>query len=140
MSPEQINQSKYNEKCDIWSLGCLLCEMATLYPPFQAKNQIQLSHKIKSGKIENLPKSENQSKELIRVVEWCLYLDPNKRPSASQLIGIPRVSNILKAIKLKNLSLQVDKIKEKNILIENEIKTNNNKLKSLESELDKNNK
>lgn len=55
MSPEQVNQLRYDEKCDIWALGCLLHEMATLQPPFQAKNQVQLAQKIRSGKIENMP-------------------------------------------------------------------------------------
>jgi len=36
MSPEQINDSKYNEQSDIWSLGCIIYELAALKPPFQA--------------------------------------------------------------------------------------------------------
>ena len=36
MSPEQINEQKYNEKCDIWSLGCILYELCALRPPFRA--------------------------------------------------------------------------------------------------------
>lgn len=30
MSPEQIDDGKYNEKCDIWSLGCIIYELASL--------------------------------------------------------------------------------------------------------------
>lgn len=34
MSPEQINETNYNEKTDIWSAGCVLYEMVALRPPF----------------------------------------------------------------------------------------------------------
>lgn len=49
MSPEQINNLKYNEKSDIWSAGCLLYEMASLIPAFNAANPLSLAVKIKNG-------------------------------------------------------------------------------------------
>ena len=36
MSPEQINDQKYNERSDIWSTGCILYEVAALRAPFEA--------------------------------------------------------------------------------------------------------
>jgi NIMA (never in mitosis gene a)-related kinase len=38
MSPEQLTDGKYTEKSDVWSTGCILYEMASLHPPFEAKN------------------------------------------------------------------------------------------------------
>ena len=55
MSPEQINEQSYNEKSDIWSLGCILYELAALRPPFKAANHLALAIKIKSGKFERIP-------------------------------------------------------------------------------------
>ncbi len=55
MAPEQVNEVPYNEKCDIWSLGCLVYELAAKAPPFEAHNQLALAVKIKAGKINRLP-------------------------------------------------------------------------------------
>jgi len=55
MSPEQINEQRYNEKSDIWSLGCIIYEMAALRPPFKAQNHLSLAMKIKAGKYDRIP-------------------------------------------------------------------------------------
>jgi serine/threonine protein kinase len=66
MSPEQINEQAYNEKSDIWSLGCILYELAALRPPFKANNQLALALKIKTGKFDRIP--ETYSDELQWVI------------------------------------------------------------------------
>lgn len=70
MSPELINEQKYNEKSDIWSLGCIIYEMAALRPPFKAQNHLSLAMKIKAGKFDRIP--DRYSEDLWRVIEWML--------------------------------------------------------------------
>lgn len=55
MSPEQINEAQYNEKTDIWSLGCILYEIIALRPPFEASNHLALAKRIIQGQIERIP-------------------------------------------------------------------------------------
>ena len=55
MSPELVNEKNYNEKTDIWSLGCLIYELAALRPPFEASNQVALAMKINNGKYSRIP-------------------------------------------------------------------------------------
>ena len=55
MAPELIEDQTYNEKIDIWAIGCILYEMCAKSPPFSAKNILQLAMKIKRGKIRRIP-------------------------------------------------------------------------------------
>ena len=38
LSPELCEEKPYNNKSDIWSLGCVLYELCTLRHPFEAMN------------------------------------------------------------------------------------------------------
>ncbi|GFR95863.1 serine/threonine-protein kinase Nek2 [Elysia marginata] len=55
MSPELVNNQSYNEKSDIWSLGCMLYELCALAPPFTATNEGELKRKIRIGQFPRLP-------------------------------------------------------------------------------------
>lgn len=99
MSPEQIKESKYNEKSDIWSAGCVLYEMAALKPPFEAANQLSLAEKIKNGKFDRLP--SKYSEELQRVVAWMLRVNPEERPTVDDLLNVPQISLRLREKRLK---------------------------------------
>lgn len=41
-SPEIWENCPYDNKCDVWSLGCVIYQMATLTPPFLAKSMDML--------------------------------------------------------------------------------------------------
>ena len=126
MSPEQIDETKYNEKSDIWSLGCFLYELTTFKPPFQAKNQIMLAMRIKSGKVEKINK--RYSEELWRVISLMLNVNFEKRPSSDELLNIPQVSIRIREKKIKDT---LNKIK----ILEDKLKIKEKELKIREDEL-----
>ena len=144
MSPEQISESRYNEKSDIWSLGCILYEFASLSPPFEALNAPALAVKIRAGKFDRLP--TRYSDELQRVIVWMLNLDSNLRPSVDELLSLPQVSLRLRERKLRetqnSLKKREEELKKKEAEIiqmetENrnkrlELEERENKLKELE--------
>lgn len=69
-SPEVWKDQPYNNKSDIWSLGCVIYEMAALSPPFKAANMDGLFRAVLSGSYPKLP--EFYSEELQRVIRHLL--------------------------------------------------------------------
>lgn len=110
MSPEQIDEKEYNERSDIWSLGCFLFELATFNPPFEATNHLSLALKIKNGKVERIP--SRFSEELNRVIAWMLSIDQSKRPSIEDLLNLPHVSLRLRERRLKDNMAKLKKIED----------------------------
>lgn len=54
-SPEVWNEKPYSAKCDIWSLGCVLHELATFKPPFMSNDMKTLKKLIVSGVYRRIP-------------------------------------------------------------------------------------
>jgi serine/threonine protein kinase len=131
MSPEQIEELEYNEKSDIWSLGCFLYEISSLTPPFEASNHLSLANKIKLGKFDRIP--TRYSEELFRIINWMLNVEPSKRPTLADLINIPNVSLRLRERRLKDNIAKYKYLEEMHKLKENELQSKEKNLKEFEN-------
>lgn len=83
LSPELCEERPYDDKSDMWALGCLTYEMAVLQPPFVAANQVALAEKIVRAEPREIPASF--SLELQFLVSRLLEKNPRERPSAEQV-------------------------------------------------------
>ncbi|XP_008568242.1 PREDICTED: serine/threonine-protein kinase Nek3 [Galeopterus variegatus] len=83
--PEIWENLPYNNKSDIWSLGCILYELCVLKHPFQANSWKNLILKICQGSISPLP--SHYSYELQCLIKQMFKRNPSHRPSATTLLS-----------------------------------------------------
>ncbi|CAL4935480.1 unnamed protein product [Urochloa decumbens] len=96
MAPEVINPKKmYGPSADIWSLGCTVLEMLTRQIPFPNVEWTNAFFMI--GRGEQPPIPNYLSKEAQDFIGQCVRVDPENRPSASQLLEHPFVNRPLRA-------------------------------------------
>ena len=86
-SPEVWNDKPYDTKSDIWSMGCVLYEMASLKPPFRAKNMEGLYKKVMEGKVIRIP--TKFTNDLFRIIQILLQVKPEKRPTCGEILQNP---------------------------------------------------
>ncbi|XP_078536219.1 serine/threonine-protein kinase Nek8 isoform X1 [Lissotriton helveticus] len=87
ISPELCEGKPYNQKSDIWALGCVLYELASLKRAFEAANLPALVLKIMSGTFA--PISDRYTPELRHLILSMLNLDPSKRPQLREIMAHP---------------------------------------------------
>lgn len=97
LAPEIWKNEVYSYKCDVFSLGCVLYEMAALKVPFEASTLPDLYKKITQGIISKIPGS--YSDDLYSVIKLCLKVDPRQRPTVEELLNNPIVASRIKLLK-----------------------------------------
>jgi NIMA (never in mitosis gene a)-related kinase len=108
-SPEVWEEKPYDSKSDIWSLGCVMYEMITLRPPFQAKSMEELYKKVMRGIFPKL--SSKYSEDLSDVIKLMIQVEAGARPSCEELLKMPMIT---KRIEFFNNNKDIDITEEQN--------------------------
>ena len=124
MAPEIINEKPYNNKVDIWALGCIIHELCTLNFCFESNSVIGLVRIIQKNQRKKINK-EIYGEELQNLIDSLLIEDPNKRPS---------IEDILQIITLQYRNHIIENIEK--IFEEDEVYENYRIEKNIENSLD----
>lgn len=97
-APELLNGETYSFACDIWSVGCIIYEMATLSLPFTG-NKKELLNNINNDKKQK-PIPNFYSKYLKSIINDMLIVDKNKRLSTDMLLNYQYIKETANKFKL----------------------------------------
>ena len=98
LSPEICKEKPYNEKSDIWALGCILYELCTFKHPFEATNQAALINKILKENPKPIPYTFDYY--FNEIIKKLLQKNMNKRPSCKIILKDMYVMRKAKELKL----------------------------------------
>ncbi|XP_065152044.1 probable serine/threonine-protein kinase nek3 [Paramisgurnus dabryanus] len=106
VAPEILNGRPYEEKTDIWKLGCVIYELCMLK---RAENTFPAVEKILTSSYKALPLTF--SGDLRQLIKETLQPDPACRPSVSEILTRPFIINhlhkkILQSITTLNKKLE----------------------------------
>ena len=127
LSPEICEDKPYNDKSDVWALGCILYELCTYKHPFTARSQGGLILKILNSYPD--PIYHGYSEDLKNLINIIFDKDFEKRPSCLDILKMKFVIE-----KAKNLGIYNDiknsfpEIEMNPIKSKNNIKVMNNKI------------
>ncbi|EXJ82143.1 STE/STE11/SSK protein kinase [Capronia coronata CBS 617.96] len=104
MSPEVIRgdapaTSRFSGAADIWSLGCVILEMATGRRPWSTlDNEWAIMYNIAQGNPPQLPTEDQLSEMGIDFLKKCFERDPAKRSTAAELLQHPWIVEIRRLV------------------------------------------
>jgi len=86
MAPEVIQESRYDGKVDVWSLGISAIEMGELHPPRWAVHPMRVIFMISRDPPPHLSDKDKWSLPMHDFIAQCLQKDARPRPTARQLL------------------------------------------------------
>ncbi len=102
LAPEQARGevARLDERCDVFGLGAILCEVLTGKPPYRAGDQQTLLHQARNADLADARarlQACGADAELIDLARQCLAAEPHQRPSNAGVVA-KRVSDYLATV------------------------------------------
>ncbi|XP_069101700.1 serine/threonine-protein kinase Nek4-like [Argopecten irradians] len=85
MSPEILNKEQYDQKTDIWSLGCTAYEMAEMHFAFDGAREREAINCIRNHKLPPFD-GIKYCTDVITLMKSMLMKDPEERPTARRIL------------------------------------------------------
>ena len=121
LAPEVYGNKGYNKKCDVFSMGCVIYEMAALKKTFPGDSMDSISKKIRNGFYD--PLSSRYSRELNVLVSCCLIMDFRKRPSFKGLLEMKVIRDKIKMFDdIRSIKVNAPKITWEKLTIPSDLR------------------
>ena len=134
MAPECVHNQFSDKRCDLWSLGCVLYDLITGFPPFLGASEYLIFQKSIEAKYI-FP--EGIVPELAQdFIKKCIIIEPDKRMTIDEMMNHPYLKE---EINDPNFFNEIPKMteEEKNYFdIQNKIKGQFSKFKDISNNLD----
>eukprot|EP00193_Tetraselmis_chui_P000733 CAMPEP_0177757570 /NCGR_PEP_ID=MMETSP0491_2-20121128/3712_1 /TAXON_ID=63592 /ORGANISM="Tetraselmis chuii, Strain PLY429" /LENGTH=984 /DNA_ID=CAMNT_0019273227 /DNA_START=910 /DNA_END=3864 /DNA_ORIENTATION=- len=88
MAPEQFNSPKFDEKADVYALGCILYEMYTRQPPWKGYSHFCQIIVAVAFNNERPPIPTDCPENLRRLINKCWRQDPGTRPACAEVVRL----------------------------------------------------
>ena len=125
LSPELCDELPYNDKSDVWALGCILYELCTYEHPFNAKCQASLVLKIIQSTPQPISKIYNEN--LQKLINLILDKNHLTRPSCYDIL---KISYVVEKAKQLGLYEKIRCLYPEFVLTKKIVKSKNNCINS----------
>jgi serine/threonine protein kinase len=129
MAPEVIKGDKYNNKVDIWALGCIIYELLTLNICFESKGLYGIIDKIVNkphGKID----TKKYSDKWQNIIDLLLKKDYKERPDINEVYNL--IINLGNELSIKRHDFKNNKFLD--LVISNNKNSNEKKIEIISKE------
>jgi len=86
MAPECVDPLAVDPRSDIYSLGCMLYEMATGGPPYTAATAFALLEAHRDAPIPAVEPNRDLSQDAVQLITWMLAKSPADRPQSASVV------------------------------------------------------